>query len=118
LLIASAMISPMVESLLAEMVPTCAISFCSLVGLGGAVARDVRRLGRDLLHHLRAHVLELVLELDFLRHRDAVLRDVRGAERLLENDVPPAWAERDRHRIRQDVHAAKNLLACVLAELH
>src|SRR5947207_1848593 len=33
LLIASAMISPMVESLLAEMVPTCAISFCSLVGL-------------------------------------------------------------------------------------
>src|SRR5437016_3625332 len=33
LLIASAMISPIVESLLAEMVPTCAISFCSLVGL-------------------------------------------------------------------------------------
>src|SRR5438552_13696787 len=32
LLIASAMISPMVGSLLAEMVPTCAISFCSLVG--------------------------------------------------------------------------------------
>src|SRR5436309_2001263 len=33
LLIASAMISPMVGSLLAEMVPTWAISFCSLVGL-------------------------------------------------------------------------------------
>jgi len=32
LLIAAAMISPMVGSLLAEMVPTCAISFCSLVG--------------------------------------------------------------------------------------
>src|SRR5581483_1942250 len=32
LLIASAMISPMVGSLFAEMVPTCAISFCSLVG--------------------------------------------------------------------------------------
>src|SRR5262245_34623155 len=32
LLIASAMISPIVGSLLAEMVPTCAISFCSLVG--------------------------------------------------------------------------------------
>src|SRR2546426_5130486 len=31
--IASAMISPMVESLFAEIVPTCAISFCSLVGL-------------------------------------------------------------------------------------
>src|SRR5438132_11309198 len=33
LLIASAMISTIVEWLLAEMVPTCAISFCSLVGL-------------------------------------------------------------------------------------
>src|SRR5215510_10033030 len=33
LLIASAMISPIVGSLLAEMVPTCAISFWSLVGL-------------------------------------------------------------------------------------
>ena len=30
---ASAMISPMVESLLAEIVPTWAISFCSFVGL-------------------------------------------------------------------------------------
>ena len=29
---------------------------------GGAVAGDVRGLGSDLLHHLRAHVLELVLE--------------------------------------------------------
>src|SRR5947209_4376002 len=38
LLIASAMISPMVESLLAEMVPTCAISFCSLVGLESALS--------------------------------------------------------------------------------
>src|SRR5713101_8130124 len=38
LLIASAMSSPMVESLLAEMVPTCAISFCSLVGLESALS--------------------------------------------------------------------------------
>src|SRR5207245_6099541 len=32
------MISPMVESLLAEMVPTCAISFCSLVSLESALS--------------------------------------------------------------------------------
>src|SRR5207253_6968563 len=38
LLIASAMISPMVESLFAEIVPTCAISFCSLVGLESALS--------------------------------------------------------------------------------
>src|SRR2546425_2143388 len=38
LLIASAMISPMVASLFAEIVPTCAISFCSLVGLESALS--------------------------------------------------------------------------------
>src|SRR5580765_5760238 len=41
LLIASAMISPMVGSLLAEMVPTCAISFCSLVGFESAFSSAV-----------------------------------------------------------------------------
>ena len=40
---------------------------------GGAVAGVVIGLGRDLAHHLRAHVLELVLELDFLGDGDAVL---------------------------------------------
>ena len=54
---------------------------------GGAVAGDVGGLGRDLVHHLRAHVLELVLELDLLGDRDAVLGDARGAVRLLEHDV-------------------------------
>src|SRR5216110_957579 len=33
-----------------------------------AVAGLVGGVGRDFLHHLRAHVLELVLELDLLRH--------------------------------------------------
>ena len=42
---------------------------------------------RDFLHHLRAHVLELVFELDLLGDRDAVLGDGRGAERLVEDDV-------------------------------
>ena len=44
-------------------------------------------LGGDLVDHLGAHVLELVLELDFLRDRHAVLGDARRAERLLDDDV-------------------------------
>ena len=46
-------------------------------GGGGAVAGDVVGLRGHLAHHLRAHVLELVLELDFLGDGDAVLGDAR-----------------------------------------
>ena len=45
----------------------------------GAVTGDVGGLGGDLLHHLRAHVRELVLELDLLGDGDAVLGDRRRA---------------------------------------
>src|SRR5688500_15186207 len=48
-------------------------------GGGGAVAGFVRGGGSNFLHHLGAHVLELVLELDFLRNRHAVLGDGGGA---------------------------------------
>jgi hypothetical protein len=50
---------------------------------GGAVAGHVGGLGGDLLDHLRAHVLVLVLELDLLGDGDAVLGDGRGAPGLL-----------------------------------
>jgi hypothetical protein len=66
-----------------------------------AVAGDVGGLGRDFLHHLRAHVLELVLELDFLRDRDTVLRDRRRAEAALEHDVAALRSERDLDRVGQ-----------------
>ena len=46
---------------------------------GGAVAGDVARLRGDFAHHLRAHVLELVLELDLLGDGDAVLGDRRAS---------------------------------------
>ena len=46
-------------------------------GGGGAVAGKIVGLGGDLAHHLRAHVLELVFEFDFLRDGDAVLGDAR-----------------------------------------
>ena len=81
-----------------------------------AVTGDVRRLGRDFLHHLRAHVLELVLELDFLRDRHTVLGDRRRAEAALEHDVAALGAERDLDRVGQDVHADHHLVAYAFAE--
>ncbi len=61
---------------------------------GGAVAGRVSGLGGDFAHHLGAHVLELVLKLDFLGDGDAVLGDARGAERLVEDDVAALRTER------------------------
>src|SRR6185312_1758070 len=81
-----------------------------------AVTGDVRRLRRDFLHHLRAHVLELVLELDFLRDRHAVLGDRRRAEAALENDVAALRAERDLDGVGEDVDPVHHLVAYVLAE--
>ena len=42
---------------------------------GGAIPSRVRSLRGDFTHHLGAHILELVLKLDLLRHRHAVLGD-------------------------------------------
>src|SRR6267154_928057 len=61
---------------------------------GGAVAGRVGRLGGDFAHHLGAHVLELVLKLDFLGDGDAVLGAAGCAERLVEHDVAALGAER------------------------
>jgi hypothetical protein len=44
---------------------------------GRAVAGNVVGLGRHCAHHLGAHVLELVVELDLLGDCDAVLGDAR-----------------------------------------
>ena len=85
---------------------------------GGAVAGGVGGLRGDLAHHLRAHVLELVLELDLLRHGHAVLGDARRAERLLEHDIAALGAEGHLDRIGQDVDAVQHALAGVLSEFH
>ena len=84
-------------------------------GGGGAVAGDVRRLARDLAHHLRAHVLERVLQLDFLGDGDAVLGDRRRSELLVEDDVAALGAEGDFDRVGQLVDAAEDGLARLLA---
>ena len=64
-------------------------------------------LRRDLAQHLRAHILELVLELDLLGDGDAVLGDAGRAEALVEDDVAALGAERDLHRVGEDVDAAQ-----------
>src|SRR5438034_1116498 len=85
-------------------------------GGGGAVAGRVSRLGGDFAHHLGAHVLELVLELDLLGDGDAVLGDAGSAERLVEDDVAALGAERHLDGVGEDVHATQHLVACIDAE--
>ena len=78
---------------------------------GGAVAGDVVVLGGDFAHQLRAEVLELVGELDFLGDGHAVLGDARGAEGLLDDDVAALRAERHLHRVVEDFDAAQHAVA-------
>src|SRR5205823_12478144 len=82
-----------------------------------AVTRDVVRRRRDLAHELRALVLEDVLDLDLTRDRDAVVRDRRSAELLVEHDVAPLRAKGDPDRIGDNVHAALERATGVLVEL-
>jgi hypothetical protein len=83
----------------------------STVAVGGAVAGLIGGAGSNFTHHLRAHVLELVFEFDFLRHRHAILGDAWGAERLVEDHVAALGAKGDLHRIGQDVDAAQHAVA-------
>ena len=77
-------------------------------GRRGPVAGRIRGLARHFAHHLRAHVLERILEVDFLRDRDAVLGDGRRAELLVEDDVASLRTEGDLHRVGQLVDAAQH----------
>src|SRR6266851_3867323 len=77
---------------------------------GGAIASYIRGLGRNLAHHPCTHVLERVLQLDLLCHRHAVFGDDRSAKLLLDYRVAPLRAQRDFHRVSQNVDAAQNRL--------
>ena len=59
-----------------------------------AVTGDVVGLRRHFLDELGAHVLERVVELDFLGDRDTVVGDRRGAPLLVEDDVAALGPER------------------------
>ena len=78
---------------------------------GGAVAGFVIGAAGDFLHHLRAHVLELVLQFDFLGDRHTVLGDARRAEGFLDHDVTTLGAQRDLDRIGKDVDALEHAVA-------
>jgi hypothetical protein len=74
-------------------------------GRGGAVAGDVVGLLGDLLHQLRPHLLQGLLELDLLGDGDAVVGDGGGAPLLLQDHVSALGAEGDPDRVGQLVHA-------------
>ena len=87
-------------------------------GGGGAVAGEVVRLRSDFAQHLRAHILELVLQLDLLGDGDAVLGDPGSAEALVEDDVAALGAEGDLHRVGEDVDAAHDALTRVAGKAY
>src|SRR5262249_27265403 len=82
-----------------------------------AVAGDVVRRRGDLAHELRPLVLEDVFDLDLTRDRDAVVRNRRRAELLVQHDVATLRAKGDLDRRRQDVHAALERAPGILVEL-
>ena len=85
-------------------------------GGGGAVAGDVAGFAGDFLHHLGAHVLVGVFELNFLGDGDAVFGDGRRAEGFLEDDVAALGAERDFDGPGQFLNAATHGVAGFLIE--
>ena len=83
---------------------------------GGAVAGGVGGLGGDFLHHLRAHVLVGIGQLDFLGDGDAVLGDGRRAEFLVDDDIAALGAEGDLDGAGEQLDAAQDFLARGLVE--
>ena len=69
---------------------------------GGTVTGGVAGVARHFAHHLGAHVLVRILEIDLLGHGDTILGDCGGAELLVENDVAALGAEGRGHGLAQD----------------
>ena len=80
---------------------------------GRAVTGLVGGLRGNLAHHLRAHVLELVFQLDLLGGGHAVLGDAWCAKRLVQQDVTALGAERHAHRVGENIYAAQHAVASV-----
>jgi hypothetical protein len=83
-----------------------------------AVPGLVGGLRGDFPHHLRAHVLELVLELDLLGDGHAVLGHAWCAERLVEQDVAALRAKRHPYRVRECIDAVQHSVTRVDREFH
>ena len=84
---------------------------------GGAVTGHVAGLGGDLLDHLGAHVLELVLQFDLLGDGHAVLGHGRGAEGFLQHHVAALGTQGHLDRVGQDVDTVKDAGTGLVSEI-
>ena len=75
---------------------------------GRTVTGHVRSLGSNFLHHLRAHVFELVFQLDFFRNGNTVLGYSRCTERLVEYNVAALGTESYLHGVGEHVYACEH----------
>ena len=91
---------------------------CQHGGGGGAVTGHVGGLGSDFLDHLRAHVLELVLQFDFLGDGHAVLGDGGSAVGTVQHHVTALRAQGYFDRIGQNVDTHDHLGTCCIMEFH
>ncbi|MCY1225193.1 hypothetical protein D9M72_373830 [compost metagenome] len=89
---------------------------CQDRGGRGAVTSVVAGLGGHFLHELGAHVLQLVLEFDFLGHGHTVLGHGGGAERTLEHHVAALGAQGHFDCVGQDVDTLDHACAGFAAE--
>ena len=85
-------------------------------GSGGAVAGHIGGLGGDFLHHLRAHILELVFQFDFLGNRHAVLGHSGSTEGFVEQHVTATRAERYLNGVGENIDAAHHARAGIITE--
>ncbi len=83
-----------------------------------AVAGYVIGLRGNFAQHLRAHILELVFEFDFLGDRNTVLGDARCAEGLVDHDVAAFRAERHLHGVGQNIDPSQHAVTGIDVEFH
>jgi hypothetical protein len=91
---------------------------CKHGGRGGAVAGDFRCLLGDFLDHLRAHVLELLGQVDFLGDAHAVTGDRGATVGLVHHDVVAARTHGHCDGIGELAHAVHEFGVCRRLELH
>jgi len=81
---------------------------CQHGGRGRAITGLIGGARGDLLHQLRTHVLQFVLELYLLRHRYAILGDRGRTEALLDDGVASLGTQRRFHGVGENVDAGKH----------
>ena len=82
-------------------------------GRGRAISGHIVGLLGHLAHHLRAHVLELVIELDFFGNCHAVLGRARRAEALVEDDIAAFGTQRHLHGVGERIDATHHTVTRV-----